>query len=233
MAEQYNAYKAYLGHRSRVKERFDNTGLKGFADHEILEMILFYAIKRADTKPAAKRLLHEFGSLEAVFAASTERLRRVRGVGHASARIIKLVWELGALGLRRKAYGDKPRISSASALVNYLGGVMANLPEEQFRVVFVDNSNAVLKDETLSKGIEDQTAVYPRKVMKRALSLHATGIIVAHNHPTGQLIPSTADKNITRALVNASEALDIRFLDHIILGREGKGYFSFRENGLI
>jgi DNA repair protein RadC len=221
------------GHRERLRARFDSTGLDGFADHEILEFVLFMVIPRQDTKPVAKRLLKEFGSLEAVFAASAETLVKVKGVGDKSARFLTLVREVSKLMAKRKAFGSMPVISSASALMEYLGTTMANLPEEQFRVIFFDNSNRIIKDEVLSHGIEDQTAVYPRKVVKRALLLNSTGIIVVHNHPTGQLTPSNADRNITRALVAAAESLDLRFLDHIIVGREGKGYFSFRENGLL
>jgi DNA repair protein RadC len=126
-----------------------------------------------------------------------------------------------------------PVISSASVLLEYLGATMANLPEEQLRVIFLDNSNRILKDEVLAEGIENQAPVYPRKIVKRALLLHATGIIVVHNHPTGQLMPSGADRKITRAIQVAAESLDLRLLDHIIVGREGKGYYSFRENGLL
>lgn len=221
------------GHRERLKTRFDNAGLDGFSEHEVLEFILFFAIVRRDTKPTAKRLLKEFGSLEGVFSASTSALEKVVGVGPASARLVRLFREVFQRVMRRKAFGESPVISSASALLEYLGVTMANLPEEQFRVIFLDNSNRILKDEVLSQGVEDQTAVYPRKVVKRALLLNSTGIIVVHNHPTGQLTPSSADRNITRALCAAAETLDLRFLDHIIVGREGKGYFSFRENGLI
>lgn len=221
------------GHRERLKDRFDCSGLEGFSEHEVLELVLFYIIPRKDTKPLGKRLLAEFGSLESVFAASADSLMRVRGIGPGCARLLGLFREVSQLVVRRKAFGESPVISSASALLEYLGATMANLPEEQFRVIFLDNSNRILKDEVLSHGIEDQTAVYPRKVVKRALLLNSTGVIVVHNHPTGQLTPSSADRSITRALSSAMESLDLRFLDHIIVGREGKGYFSFRENGLL
>ncbi|GAB4269916.1 MAG: DNA repair protein RadC [Candidatus Rifleibacteriota bacterium] len=221
------------GHRERIRHRFDNAGLNSFAEHEILELVLTYAIPRVDTKVIAKGLLREFGSLEGVFAANSDAICKVKGIGPAGARLLRLISEVAKYVVKKKAFGDAPVISSASALIDYLGATMANLPEEQFRVIFLDNSNRIIKDEVLSDGIEDQTAVYPRKVVKRALMLNSTGIIVVHNHPTGQLMPSSADRNITRMLVNACETLDLRFLDHIIVGREGKGYFSFRENGLI
>jgi DNA repair protein RadC len=221
------------GHRERLRARFDENGIEAFSEHEILEFILFFARPRVDTKSIAKKLLKEFGSIESVFAAGKESLLKIEGVGEKSVRLLKLFLEISHLAARRKAYASSPVISSASSLVEYLGKVMANLPEEQFRVIFLDNSNRIIKDEILSDGIEDQTAVYPRKVVKRALLLNSTGIIVVHNHPTGQLTPSSADRKITNALLAAAETLELRFLDHIIVGREGKGYFSFRENGLI
>lgn len=221
------------GHRERMRQRFDEAGIVSFSEHEMLEFLLFYAFTRVDTKPIAKRLINEFGSLEKVFAAEFRQLTRVKGIGDKSARLICFVKQIAQTAVRRRAYAQTPVVSSASALLGYLEGVMANLPIEQFRVVYLDNSNRIIKDESLSEGVEDQTSVYPRKVMQRALLLHATGVIVAHNHPTGKLSPSNADLRITRALVSAADAVDIRFLDHIIIGCEGKGYFSFRENGLI
>ncbi len=170
------------GHRSRVKKRFDDAGLEGFADHEILEFLLFYSITRIDTKPLAKRLLKEFGSIEAVLSASPEKLLRVPGMGSSSSRLFSLVKELSKFCAKRKAFAERPVISSASALMEYLGVAMANLPEEQFRVVFLDNSNRVIREEVMSSGVEDQTAVYPKKVMKRALDLHSTGIIVVNKN---------------------------------------------------
>jgi DNA repair protein RadC len=221
------------GHRSRLKERFDSSGLAGFAEHEILELLLFYVIPRRDTKVIAKGLLHEFKSLPGVLAANREHLEHLPGIGKEAARFLHLIRDSARWGLRQKAFGQAPVISSASDLLSYLSGAMANLPEERFWVVFVDQANVVIRDEELSVGVEDQTAVYPRLVMKRALALHATGIIVAHNHPTGRVLPSPADRQITDALAAAARSLDIRLIDHLILGREGAGYFSFRESGLL
>lgn len=143
--------------------------------------------------------------------------------------------EINAAGLKaaKLKKGQMISIQSASNLIVHLGLTMRHLPEEQLRVILVDNSNRIIKELVMSEGLEDQTAVYPRKVMKAALLNHATGIVVAHNHPTGQLRPSNADLAITRELVKAAEALDLRFLDHVIIGDEELGYFSFRENGFI
>ena len=127
----------------------------------------------------------------------------------------------------------KPIVSNGSALIEYLKLVMMTRETEQLRVIFVDNANRIIKDEVINEGVEDQTAVFPRQIMRRTLELFATGIIVVHNHPTGQLRPSNADIAITRSLVAAADTLSVRMLDHVIIGMDDPGYFSFRENGLI
>jgi len=223
----------YFGHRERLKERFDKAGLEGFSEHEILELLLFYVRPRVDTKPIAKALLSEFESLEGVLSAKSEALKAVPGIGEEAARFIHLIKKISEFAIRAKAVGTSPTLCTNSELLKYLCASMANLVEEQFRVIFLDGGNRILKDEVISHGIENQTVVYPRLVMKKALSHHATGIIAAHNHPSGRLIPSQADRDITRALQAAAETLGINFFDHLIIGREGKGYFSFRENGLL
>ena len=221
------------GHRQRVRERYNRAGLQSFAEHEILEFLLFFAIPRRDTKPDAKRLLVRFKDLAGVFSASRDQLVRECGIPPVAAMMLHLVRDVSHHVLRHRAFNNRELLKDAKAAAAYLGGVMANLPIEQFRVVFLDNANAVLAEETLSSGVEDQTAVYPKQVMKRALAHNATGILVAHNHPTGHLTPSSADHEITRALAAAAGTLDIRFLDHLILGRENEGYFSFREHGFL
>ncbi|KAF1080106.1 MAG: UPF0758 family protein [Candidatus Rifleibacterium amylolyticum] len=230
---QTNETNDNTGHRERLRRRFDETGLDGFADHEVLELLLFYTFARKDTKPVAKALLKELGSLEKVLSADLQQLCSVPGMGEASARLFIVLRALMQRVGRNRLLDTAPAIASGSVLIDYLGTSMESLPEEQLRVIFVNNLNRVIKDEVLSSGTEDQTAVYPRKIMKRAMALHATGIIVVHNHPTGNLRPSNADINITRQLVAAAATLDLRFLDHVIVGREEKGYFSFRENGLL
>lgn len=132
-----------------------------------------------------------------------------------------------------KIHNLKPIISQSSALIEYLKLVMMTRETEQMRIIYVDNSNRIIKDEVISEGVEDQTAVFPRQIMRRTLELFATGIIVVHNHPTGQLRPSNADIVITRSLVAAADTLSVRMLDHVIIGMDQPGYFSFRENGMI
>jgi len=225
--------KPWEGHRERLRQRYDKAGYAGFAEHEILEFLLTYAIPKVDVKPQAKALLARFKDLPGVFAARRAELMRVPGIGPYSARFLHALRDAASHMLRQKSFGERKPVNSAAEVVPYLSSIMVNLPEERFHVVYFDQANVIIADETLSHGVEDQTAVYPRLVMKRTLAHHATGFLVAHNHPTGHLAPSQADRDITRALDQAAKTLDLRFLDHLILGREGKGYFSFREHGLL
>ena len=221
------------GHRQRLKERYDRVGLSGLASHEVLELLLTYVIPRRDVKVLARRLLNSFRDLPGVCCAQREHLLKIEGIGPEAARFLNLVKDLGAEAIRGKARDWGTSLACPRDIVGFLKAELANLPEELFMAIFVDHGNKVLAFETMSHGVEDQTAVYPRKVMKRALALHATGLAVAHNHPTGNLTPSPADREITRQLIAAAQTLEIRFLDHVIIGRDGAGYFSFRENGLL
>lgn len=238
---------SYYGHRERVRQRFNRTGIEGLADHEILEMLLFYSIRMIDTKPIAKTLINEFGSLEKVFTASPERIAQViysterpsRLECVNSATLIKFVRGIASVLWRREALSAKVKIANGTELINYLEMEMRDLNEEQLRVIFINNANTIIKDEVLSEGTEDQTAVYPRKIMKRAIELNATGIVVVHNHPAGRLSPSNADINITKSIGDAADTLGVRFIDHLIIGRSEnnletkQSYFSFRENGFL
>lgn len=217
-------------HRKRVYSRFDEHGLAAFSDHEKLELLLFYSIPRADTKATAKYLLKEFGDLKGVFKATEQQLKSIKGVGPASVRLIKLVKALKSEIALADAIAE-PVISSPKSLFEYMKQSMFDLHEESLRVVFVDTKNKIIKIETISTGEEDQTAVYPRKIMKRALALNSTGVLVVHNHPSGDPAPSNSDINVTNALCNAAETLGLRLLDHLIVA--GNNYFSFREKGLI
>ena len=211
----------WWGHRERLRQRFDRAGFAGFAEHEILEFLLTYAIPKVDVKPRAKALLERFKDIPGVFAAQRRELMQIPGIGVYSARFLHALRALSVHVLRQKSFGERKPMASAAEAVEYLRAIMVNLPEERFHVVYFDQANVVVADETLSHGVEDQTAVYPRLVMKRVLHHHATGFLVAHNHPSGHLTPSQADRDITRALDAAAATLDLRFLDHLILGREG------------
>lgn len=219
----------YHGHRGRLRERFSQTGFKGFKDYEALELMLFYAIPRRDVKPIAKDLISRFGSLQGVLEASTEALSAVKGISEGVAIYLKALQEFSALYLRGRVRGKAHVVSSAGALLDYCRTAMAGNRDEQFRAVFLNAQNEVMLDEVISEGTVSQSVVHPRKVMERALFHNATALIFVHNHPGGSCRPSREDKLITAELVRVARGLDITVHDHIIICKEG--YYSFRERG--
>jgi DNA repair protein RadC len=213
------------GHRQRLKQRFMAGGAGALPDYELLELILFGAIPRRDTKPLAKRLLERFGSFPEVINAAPERLKEVKGVGEAAILQLKLV-QAGALRLTRGGIMQRPVLGSWQALLEYCRAAMAFEAREQFRVLFLDKKNRLIADEMQQQGTVDHTPVYVREVMKRALELSACAIILVHNHPSGDPTPSRADIDMTRQIVEAARPLGIAIHDHIIVGRQGHASFK-------
>jgi DNA repair protein RadC len=210
----------YHGHRMRLRERFYNAGPDALSDYELLEMALFAALPRRDTKPLAKSLLKKFGSFAEVMHASEARLREVEGIGDASINQIKLI----AAAASRIAKGEIKRsiaLSSWDDVIGYCRASMAFADKEQFRLLFLDKRNQLIADEVQQTGTVDHTPVYPREVIKRALELSATAIILVHNHPSGDPSPSQADIKMTRAIVDIATPLGISVHDHIIVGKDG------------
>lgn len=208
------------GHRSRLRARFKTSGADALADYELLEMVLFRSIARADTKPIAKALLKKFKTVGGVFAAPENLLREVPGVGEAVALDLKLM----AAAARRMLKADiagKEVLSSWSKVIDYCTASMGYETREQFRILFLDKKNALIADEVQQTGTVDHTPVYPREVVKRALELAATAIILVHNHPSGDPTPSRADIEMTRTIVETAKPLGIAVHDHIIIGRDG------------
>jgi DNA repair protein RadC len=199
-------------------------------DYELLELTLFAAVPRRDTKPLAKTLLARFGSFAEVVAAPRERLLEVRGVGENVAAHLKIV-EAAAHRLAKSRVIGRPALSSWAALLDYCTAAMARGPKEEFRVLFLDRKNILIADEVQSKGTIDHTPVYPREIVKRALELSATAIILVHNHPSGDPTPSKADIDMTRDIAKAALALGITVHDHLVIGR--KGHASFKSLGLL
>ena len=199
-------------------------------DYELIELLLFRSLPRGDVKPLAKALLARFGSLGAVLAAPVEALRTVPGVGEAAALDLRLLGE-AAVRVGREAVSRRAVISSWDALLAYVKVALANAPREQFRVLFLDRRNQLIADEVLNEGTVDHAPVYPREVMRRALELSSSAVILVHNHPSGDPTPSLEDKNITQKLVSACKLVGIRTCDHVIIGKDN--YYSFVENGLI
>jgi DNA repair protein RadC len=220
----------YIGHRARLRERFVNGGAEALPDYEMLELVLFAAIRQGDVKPLAKNLLARFGSFADVIAAPRERLLEVKGVGDAVVTQLKIV-EAAALRLARTRLIGKPALSSWSALVDYITAAMARSSEEEFRVLFLDRKNALIADEVQGQGTVDHTPVYPREIVKRALELAASAVILVHNHPSGDPTPSKADIEMTREVANAARALRIAIHDHIVVARGG--VLSFKSLGLL
>ncbi|MCA0434018.1 MAG: DNA repair protein RadC [Proteobacteria bacterium] len=220
----------YLGHRDRLRERFLEGGAAALPDYELLELVLFRSIPRTDTKPLAKALIARFGSFAEVLAASRERLLEVKGVGDVVATDLKLI-EAASLRLARGAVVQRPLLGNWQAMLDYCRAAMAFAEREQFRILFLDKKNQLIADEVQQEGTVDHTPVYIREVIKRALELASTAIILVHNHPSGDPTPSMADIDMTKKIVSAGEKLGVMVHDHIIIGR--KGHTSFRSLGLI
>ncbi len=208
----------HLGHRQRLRDRFMNGGAASMPDYEVLEMLLFSALPRGDTKPLAKALIDRFGSLADVLSAPPERLAEVKGVGDGIVAALKLVREAGLRLTRAQALG-RPILSSWAAVLEYCQAAMAYENKEQFRILFLDRKNTLIADEVQQQGTIDHTPVYPREVAKRALELDATAVILVHNHPSGDPNPSRADIEMTKKVVAAAAALGIVVHDHLIIGR--------------
>ena len=218
------------GHRERLRARFLKGGADAMPDYELLELALFAAIPRRDTKPLAKALLKRFGSFAEVIAAPRERLLEISGVGESVVHHFKIV-EAAAQRLAKTKVMGRPALSSWAALLDYCTAVMARSETEEFRVLFLDRKNHLIADEVQNRGTVDHTPVYPREIIKRALELGASAIILVHNHPSGDPTPSKADIAMTREIVTAAKALSIAVHDHLVIGRSG--HASFKSLGLL
>ncbi|MBC7953646.1 MAG: DNA repair protein RadC [Rhodospirillaceae bacterium] len=219
----------YVGHRERLRERFI-ANPDALPDYEMLELLLATAIPRKDVKPIAKALIDRFGGFAEVITADYQDLVGAEGLGPASAAVLKVVQE-AALRLAKLTVMNKPVLSSWDALLDYCNAAMARLPTEQFRLLFLNHKNVLIADELQQKGTVDHTPLYPREVVKRALALNASAIIMIHNHPSGDPTPSKADMEMTRAVRDALKAVSITLHDHLIVGR--KGHTSFKSVGLL
>jgi DNA repair protein RadC len=220
----------YYGHRERLRDRFREAGAEALTDYELLELLLFRALPRRDVKPLAKSLIARFGSFAEVLSAPPARLNEVKGLGEAAITELKAV-EAAAHRLTRGQVIRRPVLSSWSAVLDYCRTAMAFADKEQFRVLFLDKRNQLIADELQQVGTVDHTPVYPREVVKRALELSATAIILVHNHPSGDPSPSRADIQMTQAVVEVARPLGISVHDHIIVGKEG--HVSFKGLKLI
>ncbi|HEY2482905.1 MAG TPA: DNA repair protein RadC [Caulobacteraceae bacterium] len=219
----------HAGHRQRLRSRA-SLGFAALPDYELLELILARSLPRGDVKPMAKALIARFGGLAGVFGAAPAELKSIKGVGAAVALDLKLVHE-ATLRIGRGEVSKRPVISSWSALLAYVRAAMAHEAREQFRVLFLDKKNQLIADEVMNEGTVDHAPVYPREVVRRALELSSSAVILVHNHPSGDPTPSGADVDMTRQVVEASRPLRIAVHDHLVVGRDGVA--SFKALGLI
>ena len=205
------------GHRSRLRRRLFEGGPDALLDHELVEYLLALAIPRRDTKPLAKKLIDEFGGFGGLLAADAAAIARVGEISESAVAALKIA-QASALRLLEKGIRDRPVLASWQALLDYLRADMAHLPVERVRVLFLNSKNVLIANETMWEGSIDESAVYIREIMRRALDLHATAIIVVHNHPSGDPAPSQQDIRLTRDLAEAGRHLNVTLHDHIIVG---------------
>jgi DNA repair protein RadC len=230
MAEAPEIPPHFHGHRERLRERFREAGADALSDYELLELVLFRALLRRDVKPIAKDLIAKFGSFPEVISAPAARLAEVKGMGAATITELKVV-HAAATRLARGQVRKRPILSSWSNVIDYCRTTMAFAEKEQFRVLFLDKRNQLIIDELQQTGTVDHTPVYPREVVKRALELSATALILVHNHPSGDPTPSHADIQMTQTIIEVARPLGIAVHDHIIVGRDG--HVSFKGLKLV
>lgn len=222
----------YLGHRKRLRERFMKAGLEGFADHEVVELLLTLAIPRSDVKRPAKALIERFGSLRAILDAPIDELREVKGIGSVAPVALRIIRAVGTLYLQQRAEGMEP-FADGSHLEKTWRTRIGALRHEVFEVAYLDSGLRLLRDgiERLEEGTIDRAAVYPRRVVESALRRGAAALMLAHNHPNGKIEPTEQDKLLTRALVLAAETVQIKIVDHLVVSVDA--VFSFRKAGLL
>ncbi|MEM9500446.1 MAG: DNA repair protein RadC [Pseudomonadota bacterium] len=230
MARSDAGKAAGVGHRARLRKRLLKGGAEALADYEVLEYLLFAAIKQGDTKPIAKDLIKQFGSLAGVLNADPNSLQRIKGVGETSAAALKSV-ALAARRMARSEVVQKPVLSSWQALIDYLAIDMAHLNVERVRILYLDTKNKLIDDHHLGDGSIDEASIHPREVIRRAMDVGASAMILVHNHPSGNPEPSRADIQITKKIAEAGRLLGVTVHDHVIVGREG--HVSLRSKGLI
>ena len=230
MSRKETPEKHYHGHRERLRGRILNSGCGGLEDYELMEALLMYAIPRKDVKPLAKELVAVFGSFASAVEAPASELEKINGVKESTVSLFALAKEAGKR-LAEVQVLNVPIFSNLESLIKYCRASIAHQKIEVFNVLFLDNKNRLIKNETLQEGTVNQAMIYPREIAKRALELCAAGVILLHNHPSGDLRASKNDIKATSEAMEALKAVDVMLLDHIIVSKSG--YVSFRETGLL
>lgn len=218
---------SYIGHRQRIKEKYEKSGIDGWLEHEVLELVLSYSIPRKDTKSIAKELLSHFKTINGILDSDRKALQTVTGISKHTAIFLKLLKDVAILYVKNGIH-NRDLLSSPEAVYEYLKVSLKGAVDEEFKMLFLDSRNQLIAAETFKSGTVNRSVVYPRKVVERALYNHAAGIIIAHNHPAGSLKPSQDDIAVTKAIKEALKTVDITLLDHIIIGNNN--YYSFRDN---
>ncbi|MHA1539769.1 MAG: RadC family protein [Alphaproteobacteria bacterium] len=218
------------GHRQRLRERFMKGGADAVADYELLELILFLTNPRKDMKPLAKELLNHFGSFNKIVTASPTELQKIKGIGETATATFKII-QAAAIKLSQEKIMNQHIFSSWKEIISYCRTSMAHSQVEQFRLIFLDAKNKLIKDEVQQEGTINETAIYPREIIKRALEVGAMGVVMVHNHPSGDPTPSKADIKMTKKVASIGAELGVTLHDHIVIATTG--YFSFKENVLL
>lgn len=223
--------KQYLGHHKRLRDRFIKSGLVGFHDYEVLELLLTYIFPNRDTKPIAKDLLAKFKTLAGVFSADSEELQEIKGVGERTAVYLKLLNDTLGFVFEERAKNEEIQFTKTAQLFEYFKATIGNKKNEVMRVIYLDSKNGLINAENLSEGTISEAVAFPRKIVEGALKYRAFSVIIAHNHPGGVVEPSDNDDKITEQIKNALQTVGIRLQDHLVIA--GNDYFSYRGAGYL
>lgn len=223
--------KDYLGHRKRLRERYVKNGYEALQDYEIIELLLTFVKQRVDTKPLAKQLIKKYGTIEEILKADIKDLKETEGVGDITAVFLNFIGDIAACSFKDKAEKEKISFRNKSQLISYLRNDIGFSKNEEFKVLFLNSVNEIIETEILFTGTIDKSAVYPRKILERALYHNARSIVFVHNHPSGNVSPSEKDIELTEEMKKFFKIVDINVLDHIIITKNS--HFSFLEEGII
>lgn len=223
--------KDYLGHRKRLRERYVKNGYEALQDYEIIELLLTFVKQRVDTKPLAKQLIKKYGTIEEILKADIKDLKEIEGVGDITAVFLNFIGDIAACSFKDKAEKEKISFRNKNQLISYLRNDIGFSKNEEFKVLFLNSVNEIIETEILFTGTIDKSAVYPRKILERALYHNARSIVFVHNHPSGNVSPSEKDIELTEEMKKFFKIVDINVLDHIIITKNS--HFSFLEEGII
>ncbi|WP_427042231.1 DNA repair protein RadC [Fusobacterium sp. SB021] len=221
----------YLGHRKRLRERYAKNGYEALQDYEIIELLLTFVKQRVDTKPLAKQLIKKYGTIEEILKADIKDLKETEGIGDITAVFLNFIGDIAACSFKDKAEKQKISFKNKNQLISYLRNDIGFSKNEEFKVLFLNSVNEIIETEILFTGTIDKSAVYPRKILERALYHNARSIVFVHNHPSGNVSPSQKDIELTEEMKKFFKIVDINVLDHIIITKNS--HFSFLEEGII